>query len=146
MRALIQRVIKASVSFNNSVRRSIGPGLVVFLGVTHSDGSDDANYIVDKILGLRIFSDNSGKMNLSVRDVSGSCLLISQFTLYGDVTKGRRPSFVNAAPPQIAIPMYELVIEKLRSCLEVTLETGEFGADMVVEIVNDGPVTFMIES
>ena len=146
MRILVQRVISASVSIEGNDKRSIHSGLVVFLGITHDDHRDHVNYLVDKLIGLRIFRDDSDKMNLSLGDVNGECLLVSQFTLYGDARKGRRPSFISAAPPSIAIPLYEYFIERLREAIPGRVQTGEFGADMIVEIVNDGPVTLMIES
>jgi D-tyrosyl-tRNA(Tyr) deacylase len=146
MRALIQRVTKAAVTINNEEKRSIGPGLVVFLGITHTDIPADADYLANKIIDLRIFRDDSDKMNLSVLESKGDCLVVSQFTLYGDARKGRRPSFIAAAPPAIAIPLYERFIENLRKSGQITIHTGEFGADMLVEISNDGPVTLMIES
>jgi D-tyrosyl-tRNA(Tyr) deacylase len=146
MKALIQRVLSAAVTINGGDRRAIGPGLVVFLGVTHTDTTAEADYIADKIIDLRIFRDELGKMNQSVRDIGGDCLVVSQFTLYGDTRKGRRPSFIAAAPPAIAVPLYERFVETLRKSGQITIQTGEFGADMLVEINNDGPVTLMIES
>ena len=118
----------------------------MFVGITHKDVIADAEYLADKTAGLRIFRDEFGKMNLSLRDVGGSCLVVSQFTLYGDAKKGRRPSFISAAPPEIAVPIYEHFIEVLRSREKIFVETGEFGADMLVDISNDGPVTLMLES
>jgi D-aminoacyl-tRNA deacylase len=146
MRALVQRVTKALVTIDGGDVRSIGAGLVIFLGVTHADSSADVDYLVDKIVSLRIFRDEFDKMNLSVRDISGSCLVISQFTLYGDTRKGRRPSFVEAARPETALPLYERFIASIASVEEIRTETGKFGSDMVVELSNDGPVTFMLES
>jgi D-aminoacyl-tRNA deacylase len=146
MRALLQRVIGASVTIDRGEVRRIGPGLVVFLGVKQDDRTSDVDYLVDKIVGLRVFRDESGKMNLSVSDIRGECLIVSQFTLYGDARKGRRPSFVTAAPPSIALPLYERFIDRLRNSENLVVQSGEFGADMVVEIKNDGPVTLMIES
>ena len=146
MRALIQRVTNASVTINGCEKRSIGPGLVILIGITSTDTNAQCDYITQKIADLRIFRDELGKMNLSVRDISGECLVISQFTLYGDTRKGRRPSFVAAAPPLIAIPLYNYFIDSLQKCLLRDVITGEFGADMLVEILNDGPVTLTIES
>jgi D-tyrosyl-tRNA(Tyr) deacylase len=146
MKALIQRVTKASVTIDSAETRSIRNGLVIFLGVTHTDVSADADYLAIKVLGLRVFRDEFGKMNRSVNDIGGECLVISQFTLYGDARKGRRPSFVNAAAPDVAIPLYERFIKTLRESGGIEVKTGSFGADMLVEIANDGPVTLMLES
>jgi D-tyrosyl-tRNA(Tyr) deacylase len=146
MRALIQRVTRASVKIHGDEVRQIGAGLVVFLGITHDDDRSSADYIVDKIAGLRIFRDQSDKMNLSIADINGQCLIVSQFTLYGDTRRGRRPSFIAAAPPPTAIPLYDYTVERLRLAIGQGVQSGEFGADMLVEIVNDGPVTLMIES
>jgi D-tyrosyl-tRNA(Tyr) deacylase len=146
MRALVQRVLKASVTIKDEVTRSILRGLVVFIGVTHGDTAADADYLADKVLGLRVFRDELDKMNLSIREVSGECLVVSQFTLYADARKGRRPSFAAAAGPDIAIPVYEHFVNNLRNSGQIKVETGIFGADMVVEIINDGPVTLMLES
>ena len=148
MRSVVQRVSRASVTINGAETRPIGRGLLILLGVTHADTTSDADTLADKIIGLRIFPDTSGKMNLSVKELAdplGSCLIVSQFTLYGDARKGRRPSFVEAAGPEIAIPLYERFIERIRSA-GMTVETGEFGADMQVELVNDGPVTILLDS
>lgn len=145
MRALIQRVTKASVSIEGKVVGSIGKGLVILLGVKLGDTDDDANFLADKSVNLRIFADQEGKFNLSALDVGGELLAISQFTLYGDTRKGRRPSFIDAAPPEISEPLYEKFVTYLRqSGLKVA--TGEFGAMMLVEIHNDGPVTILLES
>lgn len=147
MRAVIQRVQKASVAIQETTeRRDIGPGLVVLLGVGQEDTSADADYLAEKIVGLRIFEDDAGKMNLALADIAGGTMLIvSQFTLYGDTRKGRRPSFTNAAPPATAIPLYEQFISAVRA-RGVLVQTGEFGAEMIVEIVNHGPVTLIVES
>lgn len=145
MRALIQRVTKASVSIEGKVVGSIGKGLVILLGVKLGDTDDDANFLADKSVNLRIFADQEGKFNLSALDVGGELLAISQFTLYGDTRKGRRPSFIDAAPPEISEPLYKKFVTYLRqSGLKVA--TGEFGAMMLVEIHNDGPVTILLES
>ena len=145
MRALIQRVTKASVSIEGKVVGSIGKGLVILLGVKLGDTNDDANFLADKSVNLRIFADQEGKFNLSALDVGGELLAISQFTLYGDTRKGRRPSFIDAAPPEISEPLYEKFVTYLRqSGLKVA--TGVFGAMMLVEIHNDGPVTILLES
>ncbi|WP_447860849.1 D-aminoacyl-tRNA deacylase [Nitrospira calida] len=145
MRAVIQRVTRASVEVNGAIVGKIGPGLLVLLGVARGDGESDARYIADKILGLRIFPDEAGKMNRSLRDCGGSVLLVSQFTLLGDTAKGRRPGFDRAAPPELARALYEKVAADLRA-QGTPVETGVFGAHMAVELVNDGPVTFVLDS
>jgi D-tyrosyl-tRNA(Tyr) deacylase len=147
MRAVIQRVTEASVTLRDTDEcRAIGPGLVVLLGIGHNDSNSDAEYLADKIVGLRIFNDEAGKMNRGLLEVEGSgVLIISQFTLLGDARKGRRPSFIGAAPPSVAIPLYEHFIEVVRRQVS-NVKTGEFGADMLVNIANDGPVTLIIES
>lgn len=144
MRALLQRTTGASVSVTGEILGSIGLGLVVLLGVTHDDSRADVEYLAGKIIGLRIFRDDRDRMNLSVRDVGGSVLLISQFTLYGDTRKGRRPGFDKAAPPDQAEELYELMRELLAR--DVAVATGSFGAYMQVSLVNDGPVTFLLDS
>jgi D-tyrosyl-tRNA(Tyr) deacylase len=144
MRVLLQRVSRASVSVGGRTTGSIGRGFLLLMGVTQSDGPSQVEWMADKILGLRVFSDADGRMNLSLADVSGSILVVSQFTLYGDASKGRRPSFVDAAKPEQAIPLYEKFVERLgQSGLRV--ETGVFGEMMEVELVNDGPVTLFLE-
>jgi D-aminoacyl-tRNA deacylase len=145
MRAVIQRVSESSVTVGGKVIGEIGLGFMVLLGVVDDDTEPDAAYIVQKIIGLRVFNDEDEKFNLSLMDVGGSVLLISQFTLLGDCRKGRRPSFVKAARPELAVPLYESVIDGLRA-EGVTVETGEFGAHMDVHLVNDGPVTLMVDS
>ncbi|MEG1893709.1 MAG: D-aminoacyl-tRNA deacylase [Clostridia bacterium] len=144
MRAVIQRVKRASVTIDGNVKAQTGMGYMVLLGVETTDTEDDASYICDKLLGLRIFEDEQDKMNLSITDVGGEILLVSQFTLYGDARKGRRPSFITAARPESAIPLYQAVIGGLSR--SVPVQTGEFGEHMDVEIVNDGPVTILLES
>ncbi|HWQ58150.1 MAG TPA: D-aminoacyl-tRNA deacylase [Clostridia bacterium] len=144
MRAVVQRVSRAKVAIEGTVRGEIGRGYMVLLGIEENDGQADLEYICDKLVGLRVFEDAEGKMNLAVTDVGGSILLISQFTLYGDARKGRRPGFIRAARPEKAIPLYEQAIARLRQ--SVPVETGEFGADMQVELVNDGPVTILLDS
>ncbi len=145
MRGVVQRVSEASVCVAGAVVGKIGPGLVALVGVETGDTDSDARYMAGKIAALRIFNDDEGKFNLSVRDVGGGVLLISQFTLHGDCRKGRRPSFTRAAKPDAAVPLYEAVAERLREQgLEVA--TGEFGAHMQVHLVNDGPVTLMLDS
>jgi D-tyrosyl-tRNA(Tyr) deacylase len=144
MRALLQRVSRASVAVDGRVVGRIGRGYVVLLGVTHADGRAEAEWVAAKITGLRVFEDDAGKMNLSLSDVGGELLVISQFTLYGDARKGRRPSFTDAAAPQQAEPLVDLFVEFLREA-GFTVATGVFGVHMDVEIYNDGPVTLLIE-
>ena len=135
----------AGVSVDGDTARTIGPGLAILLGVAHEDTEEDVAYLVQKSVDLRIFSDTDGKMNLSLKDTDGEALIVSQFTLYGDARKGRRPGYSDAARPDVAIPLYEHFVEEMRG-QGVRVETGEFGADMQVEIHNDGPVTLMLES
>lgn len=145
MRAVVQRVSQSSVTVDDETVGAIGRGLLVFLGVELGDTEADARAMAEKIIGLRIFKDGEGKMNLSVLDAGGEVLMISQFTLLGDCRKGRRPSFVQAARPEQAIPLYESVIGTLRT-RSVKVETGSFGAMMDVHLVNDGPVTLLIDT
>ena len=148
MRVVLQRVSRAAVRVNGRVAGSIGVGFVVLAGFAPSDGEDVLGWMADKILGLRVFADAEGKMNLALADVRGAVLVVSQFTLYGDAQKGRRPSFVDAAPPAVAIPLYERFVALLRergAGSGTKVETGEFGAMMDVELVNDGPVTLILE-
>lgn len=145
MRAVVQRVKKGSVSIDGKIVGQINKGLVILLGVKNGDTEADAKFLADKCVNLRIFADKAGKFNLSVLDVAGELLAISQFTLYADTRKGRRPSFIEAAPPETSEPLYEKFIDYLQeSGLKVA--TGEFGAMMLVEIHNDGPVTIILES
>jgi D-tyrosyl-tRNA(Tyr) deacylase len=144
MRALIQRVSSAAVSVEDRVIASIGQGLVVLLGVGHGDGEEGASYLAEKIANLRVFEDQAGKTNLSIQDVGGSAIVVSQFTLYADTRKGRRPSFIGAADPAVAAPLVERFAELLRA-RGVPTQTGQFGAHMLVEINNDGPVTIWLE-
>lgn len=146
MKVVIQRVLKASVTINNSIHSSIGNGLLVLLGIEDADDETDVDWLVAKIAQMRIFSDAEGKMNLSVKDINGEILLISQFTLHASTKKGNRPSFIKAARPEKAIPLYEDFIRKLNSDLGKTCATGVFGADMKVELINDGPVTITVDS
>ena len=145
MRAVVQRVDRASVTVEGSITGQIDKGLLVLLGVAEGDTEKDLAYIVDKVCGLRIFEDEAGKMNLSVQDVGGSILAVSQFTLCGDCRKGKRPSFIAAARPETAIPLYERFVAELRDH-DLHVETGEFGADMAVSLVNDGPVTLILDT
>jgi len=144
MRAIVQRVSRASVSVEDRVVGAIGRGVVVLVGVTHDDTEEQAEWLARKIAGLRIFEDNAGKMNAGLLDVDGAALIISQFTLYADARKGRRPSFTDAAPPEVAEPLVERFAQALRDH-GVPVETGLFGAHMLVEIHNDGPVTILLE-
>lgn len=144
MRALLQRVSRGAVMVSGVTKAEIGLGLVVLLGIGPDDGEEQAAYLAEKIANLRIFEDDDGKMNLSVLDAAGSALVVSQFTLYADASKGRRPSFVGAAPPEQAAPLVERFAELLRE-QGVPTQTGEFGAHMRVEIHNDGPVTIWLE-
>jgi D-tyrosyl-tRNA(Tyr) deacylase len=146
MRVIIQRVTSASVSIDNKVHNAIGKGLLVLVGFEESDTEDDLQWIAKKIVDMRIFSDSEGKMNLSIQDVGGEILLISQFTLFASTKKGNRPSFIRSAKPDIAIPLYEQFIVILNSHLPDKIKTGIFGADMKVALVNDGPVTILMDS
>lgn len=143
MRIVLQRVSRASVTIAGRVAGQIGRGFCLLVGFTHSDTAAEVDWMAEKVVGLRLFSDADGKMNLGLSEVGGGVLVISQFTLYGDAAKGRRPSFIDAARPEVAIPLYERFLAQLRSKgLEV--QAGEFGADMLVEIRNDGPVTLIL--
>ena len=145
MRILLQRVLKGRVTIGNQTVAQINQGLVLLLGIHKNDQLRDADYLIEKCLNLRIFADSDDKMNLSVIDIKGEVLLVSQFTLYADTRKGRRPGFSDSARPEIAIPLYEYFIAQLKSKMR-SIETGQFGADMKVDLVNDGPVTIMIDS
>ena len=145
MRAVIQRVTRARVTVDGAIVGEIGKGLVVLLGVARDDTKSDADYLAAKIVALRIFDGADGKMNVSVKDVGGGLLVVSQFTLYGDVRRGLRPSWSDAAPPEIAEPLYNEFVESSRKLIE-PVETGSFRAMMQVELVNDGPVTLIVES
>lgn len=146
MIAVIQRVSEASVKIDGNVKGEIEIGFLVLLGITHTDTPEDVEWLSKKIIGLRIFSDAEGKMNLDLQAISGNILLISQFTLHASTKKGNRPSFIEAARPEVAIPLYEKMITQLSQDLGKTIETGEFGADMKVSLVNDGPVTIVIDT
>ncbi len=146
MIAVIQRVTEASVTIDGQVKGTIRRGFLVLLGITHTDTSEDALWLAGKIIGLRVFSDDAGKMNLDLRSVEGNILLISQFTLHASTKKGNRPSFIEAARPAVAIPLYEQMIQYLSTELGQPIQTGEFGADMKVSLLNDGPVTIVIDS
>jgi D-aminoacyl-tRNA deacylase len=144
MKAVIQRVSQASVTVQGEVVGAIGPGFVVLLGITHADTTAEADWLADKIAGLRLFEDADGKMNASLADVGGALLVVSQFTLYGDARKGRRPSFTEAARPEQAEPLFDYMVRRLRD-RGFTVATGVFGAHMAVDIHNDGPVTLLLE-
>jgi len=146
MRAVIQRVTEAKVSIGGAVSGAIGKGLLVLLAVEETDNSDDVEWLSGKIVRLRIFADEMGVMNRSVQEVQGDILLISQFTLFASTKKGNRPSYSRSARPEIAIPIYEQFIARLRTVLGKPIQTGEFGADMLVSLANDGPVTIIIDS
>ena len=145
MRAVLTRAKSASVTVDGSVIGQIGQGFLILLGVTHEDTEAQAVKLADKLMGLRIFEDENGKMNRSLEDVGGQVLVVSQFTLYGNCKKGRRPEFLAAARPEIAIPLYEKFIALCRD-KGFSVETGEFGAEMLVESVNDGPVTLIVDT
>lgn len=146
MKSVIQRVSSASVTINNIVKGKIGNGLLILLGMEVSDTEKDIEWLSGKISRLRIFSDENGAMNLSVADIGGELLLISQFTLHANTKKGNRPSFIKAAKPEIAIPLYKKFISQLEKDLEKSIQTGEFGANMQVQLINDGPITIIIDS
>ncbi len=145
MRLLVQRTTEASVSINGTVHNSIEKGLVIFLGIENGDTEEDCNWLIQKISKLRIFNNEDGKMNHSIKEVNGAFLVISQFTLHASTKKGNRPSYIRAAPPEIAIPLYEQFITNLESTGS-QVSTGIFGADMKVRLTNDGPVTIWIDS
>lgn len=145
MRAVVQRVKNASVSVDSKVVGSIDCGLLIFLGITHTDTDKEIDWLVKKIIDLRIFNDSEDKMNLGLSDVNGSLLVISQFTLYGNCIKGRRPSFIEAAKPDLANVLYEKFLKKCKE-MNFKTESGIFGADMKVELLNDGPVTLIIDT
>ena len=145
MRAVVQRVTRAKVTVEDEIVGEIGQGLLILLGVTHQDDARDADLLVDKTVNLRIFSDADGKMNLSLADIRGEMLVVSQFTLYGDTRRGRRPSFINAASGEDALKWYDYFVAKARESVQ-KVQTGVFGAMMAVELVNDGPVTIIIDT
>lgn len=145
MRVVVQRVKHASVTINGTVNGKINNGFLVLLGIQSTDSEQDVDYLVKKVTNLRIFSDENDKMNLSLKDVNGELLIVSQFTLYANCKEGNRPSFVEAAKPDIAIPLYEYFVSKCKKIISV-VETGIFGADMKVDLLNDGPVTIIMDS
>ncbi len=146
MRAIIQRVSHASVTIDNQVRNSIKNGLLIFLGITDTDSTADIAWVSKKIINLRIFNDENGVMNRSLVDVNGEIIVVSQFTLMASTKKGNRPSYIKAAKPEIAIPLYEQFISQIEKDLNKKVGTGIFGADMKIELLNDGPVTIIIDS
>lgn len=146
MRAVIQRVSSASVTIDGAVKSAIGPGLMILLGIGHGDGQEDIDWLVKKTAGLRIFDDEAGVMNRSVVDVGGDVLVVSQFTLMASTRKGNRPSYIGAAGHELAIPLYELFCAALSAAIGRPVGTGEFGADMKVSLVNDGPVTICLDT
>jgi D-tyrosyl-tRNA(Tyr) deacylase len=145
MRAVVQRVSRAKVTVQGQVTGEIGPGLLVLIGVGHADSQSEADYLADKVAGLRIFEDEHGKMNRSVSEIKGGILVVSQFTLYGDVRRGKRPSFDAAAPPEQARALYEYFVHRLRA-IGLPCETGKFQEMMSVELINEGPVTILLDS
>lgn len=146
MRVVIQRVSKASVNIDEKISGQIGKGMLILLGIEHTDSQEDINWLCSKIARLRIFNDENNIMNLSVMDMDGEILVVSQFTLHASTKKGNRPSYIKAAKPEFAIPMYEKFVKQLKTVTEKPVQTGEFGAMMEVELVNDGPVTIIIDS
>ena len=146
MRVIVQRVQSSRVEINGEVSGEIGQGLMVLLGITEGDGQEQCDFLADKLVHLRIFTDEQEKMNLSLQDINGEMLIVSQFTLYGDCKKGRRPSFVAAARPETAVPLYEYFIDAVKRQGVKKVATGQFGADMQVYIQNDGPVTLMLDT
>lgn len=145
MRAVVQRVKKSRVVIENQENSKIENGLMVLLGVTHEDKKEDVDYLLEKIINLRVFEDEDGKLNKSLLDVKGNLMVVSQFTLYGDCRKGRRPNFMQAAKPEIAVPLYESFLKKAKEH-PINVESGVFGADMQIELINDGPVTLILDS
>jgi len=146
MRVVIQRVSSASVAIEGSLFSEIEKGLLVLVGIEAADSGEDIDWLCKKIIDLRIFADEAGKMNLSIKDIGGNILVVSQFTLFASTKKGNRPSYIKSARPETAIPLYELFISTLSACMQVPVKTGVFGADMQIALVNDGPVTIMMDS
>lgn len=146
MRVVIQRVSEAAVKIDGTIVGEISKGLLILLGIAQEDTEQDALYLIQKLINLRIFSDADGKMNLSVQDCGGGLLVVSQFTLYADTKKGNRPSYIRAARPEQAIPLYEFFLRELQKQFQGPIQTGQFGADMKVSLINDGPVTIIIDS
>lgn len=146
MRAVIQRVTEATVTIDGKVKSQIGKGLLILLGIEEADTQEDIEWLSAKIVKLRIFSDDAGVMNLSVQDIDGEIIVVSQFTLHAQTKKGNRPSYIKAAGPQVSVPIYEAFIKKIEKDLGKPIQTGEFGADMKVALINDGPVTIIIDT
>lgn len=146
MRAIIQRVSEASVTINQKIKSKIPQGFLILLGIEHEDGKEDIEWLCKKISNLRVFGDEKGLMNLSIKEVQGEMIVVSQFTLYASTKKGNRPSFIKAAKPDIAIPLYESFVDHLQLTSERPVYTGEFGGDMKVALINDGPVTIIMDS
>ncbi|MBS1765035.1 MAG: D-tyrosyl-tRNA(Tyr) deacylase [Bacteroidetes bacterium] len=146
MRLVIQRVTQAEINIDGAMHASIANGLLILLGISTDDNTEDADKLSKKVTALRIFSDENGQMNRSVTDIKGEILIVSQFTLYGDASKGNRPSFIHAARPEQAIPLYEYFVQKVREGCDLPVKTGVFGADMKIHLVNDGPVTIIMDS
>lgn len=146
MRVVIQRVLRASVTIDGVIKASVGKGLLVLVGIEEADTKEDIDWLSSKIVNFRIFNDENGVMNVSLKDVNGELLLVSQFTLHASTKKGNRPSYIRAAKPEIAIPLYEQFIREMEQQLGKPIQTGEFGADMKVELLNDGPVTLCVDS
>lgn len=146
MKAVLQRVSRASVIIDKNETRSINAGLMILLGISPEDSQEDISWLSGKITGMRIFTDPEGKMNLSIKDIEGELLIVSQFTLFASTKKGNRPSFSRSAPPEIAIPLYEKFISEIRNKTKLKVQTGEFGASMEVNLCNEGPVTIIIDS
>jgi D-tyrosyl-tRNA(Tyr) deacylase len=146
MRVVLQRVSEASVKINEQRCAAIGQGFLLLLGIEPADSEEDIDWLCSKIVGLRVFSDDAGKMNVSVRDIGGDIIVVSQFTLYANIKKGTRPSFIKAARPEKAIPLYEAFIARIEHVLGKPVGSGQFGADMKVALINDGPVTLILDS
>lgn len=146
MKVVLQRVSQAGVSIGQNIHSKIGKGILILLGIEENDGKEDADWLVNKIYGLRIFGDSEGKMNLPIQDVMGDFLVVSQFTLHASTKKGNRPSYIKAARPETAIPLYEYFIDKLEKVSTLSVKCGIFGADMQVSLINDGPVTIIIDT
>ena len=146
MRAIIQRVSEASVTINQKIKSKIPQGFLILLGIEHEDGKEDIEWLCKKISNLRVFGDEKGLMNLSIKEVQGEMIVVSQFTLYASTKKGNRPSFIKAAKPDIAIPLYESFVDHLQLTSKRPVYTGEFGGDMKVALINDGPVTIIMDS
>lgn len=146
MIAVVQRVSSASVEIENKVKASIGRGLLVLVGIEDADGQEDIEWLAGKIVNLRIFNDSEGIMNVSVKETGGEIIVVSQFTLHASTKKGNRPSYIKASKPDVAIPLYEKFVKTIETLLEKPVQTGEFGADMKVSLLNDGPVTIIIDT